>query len=1386
MNFLLTSSRANRLVSLKQIFYCVCLWGLSTSLYAQVPSNPNKVDKKNLRQGKWTITFDKNWNPTTIKDSISYYRIITYKDDKPYGLVTDYYISGKKQYEAHLLEDRPTEVAQGKAVWYNEAGIVTREGYFEKGFQEGAGTYYYESGKKYTEGQFKKGNAEGRFPYYDEEGNIFKVEYYENGEQPPRQKIWDAAVELYNKEDYASAEVMFKDLHLLFATDNGVDHPDNAYALWFLWLSQYHLKKADEAIKNANEMCRVRELQKIPKDSTYRDWLYEMVSGFKGLDRLDEMEAPIIKAIAIEKEIAGDYSERLFTYRRTLGDYYRLMKRFDEGEKVFLSNITDLKKLFPNRPELYNYDMGALAFLYEKNQEYFKAEKLYRDAADSFRQKKDTVHTYAKVLSLLCDILQSQNKNQEAVPVAKELVELQKNRKGKNSREHATALKELYKSYRELKQFSLAETTLKDFLEATQFIYGIDSFEARSIDFDKALLYDEMNDKTSGILYYDRAVAWYKQHYAPYTDDEARAAVAEVLTYAGSFLASNEEYIRAELYLSEAAKLVEAITTKEGLRIASIYHNMGMAHIRIKNYTEAEQAFIIASNITQKEYGLRNYNYYTSLLNIALVYAYSKQFDKALLLLNDVGSKVLEDYGKESEAYISLLRNKANYYRETKQLKEQIDIRKEIADHARRTHGESSQQYYNELLMLVQTMVDEDFKDEAKVLLDELESLMKKRNLKPIDHDYQLFATVKYGWQMVAKDYEGAMETARMKVEIGKQTGSRSYGLIDYSYAALYQNKMNEALKANEQYIDIIIENVHKTFPYLSEGQKVAFYNAEVNYHLDLYYWMALFEPLNINTGRDSAASASNKAAREKIIYVRHPNNQKILNYQIQSKGILFEASQKVKKAILGSKDELLINLYNQWQARKEEMNKVFLEPDSKEKEVRKNEISKQIKLLEKDLALKSSYFTQSTGTAYTWRDAQKKLKKGEALVEILAVSAGQKLNGKKYSDMYLALVVTPETKTHPLLVRLGEGDSLEGKYARLYQNTIKFKLEEKLLYNKYWKRLADTLKTTKRIYFSPDGIYHKVNVNTLRNPLTGKYVLEEKEVLFISQTRDFITRKETFSKVPDNLVLFGSPNYNNLPPGLEKDQNEERGLASVEKKLRLEVIVRDSSQRFFNGDAITELPGTEKEITNIAGIAQANKLSIQKYLYDDATEKKLKSVESPSILHVATHGFFMNENVAATVDGRNGFANFTTDDLKNPLRRSGLLFSYCKQAFSREKNKPQLEEDGILTADEAQNLSLDNTDLVVLSACETGLGEVKNGEGVYGLQRAFQTAGAKSVLMSLWTVSDNATQELMTEFYNQWFILKDKRAAFRQAQMNLKQKFPEPFYWGAFVLVGD
>lgn len=181
-----------------------------------------------------------------------------------------------------------------------------------------------------------------------------------------------------------------------------------------------------------------------------------------------------------------------------------------------------------------------------------------------------------------------------------------------------------------------------------------------------------------------------------------------------------------------------------------------------------------------------------------------------------------------------------------------------------------------------------------------------------------------------------------------------------------------------------------------------------------------------------------------------------------------------------------------------------------------------------------------------------------------------------------------------------------------------------------------------------------------------------------------------------------------------------------------------------------------------------------------EASEENVKNVTSPYILHIATHGFFKEVQFK-----QSNISQLASNFYDNPFLRSGLLLAGAELSINRQENGR--EEDGILTAMEAMNLNLENTDLVVLSACETGLGEVKNGEDVFGLRRALQEAGAKSVVMSLWKVDDTATYEFMTYFYENMLLKKqNKRTALRNAEIEMKCKYQYPYYWGPFVIVGE
>jgi len=328
-----------------------------------------------------------------------------------------------------------------------------------------------------------------------------------------------------------------------------------------------------------------------------------------------------------------------------------------------------------------------------------------------------------------------------------------------------------------------------------------------------------------------------------------------------------------------------------------------------------------------------------------------------------------------------------------------------------------------------------------------------------------------------------------------------------------------------------------------------------------------------------------------------------------------------------------------------------------------------------------------------------------------------------------------------------------------------------------------------KKFYFSIDGIFNKINIETLTiNDIDGatKYLGDLYMINILNSTRDLLTSKEN-SRNDKSIALFGYPDYT---------------LTENQRTQFSQKVKNDTSVTAFyrSGEGITgnyifkPLPATKHEVEEIGATLKQKGWDVQIYTGNNALEEQVKAVRSPRVLHIATHGFFAEDIQPNKQTSFMGMDSRVA--IENPLLRSGLAFAGAEVTRTDTTGvKLSGVEDGILTAEEAQYLNLDSTELVVLSACETGLGEIVNGEGVYGLQRAFRAAGARSVLMSLWKVDDLATETLMKNFYTHW--LDDgmsKHDALWQAKLDLRAItnskgeyiYAAPFYWGAFVLIGE
>ena len=446
-------------------------------------------------------------------------------------------------------------------------------------------------------------------------------------------------------------------------------------------------------------------------------------------------------------------------------------------------------------------------------------------------------------------------------------------------------------------------------------------------------------------------------------------------------------------------------------------------------------------------------------------------------------------------------------------------------------------------------------------------------------------------------------------------------------------------------------------------------------------------------------------------------------------------------------------------------------------------DLEEQANTLEKELTRSSSTFkNEQHKNDVTWKNIQQNLKPNEAAIEFVDFNF---FNGKRYTDStyYIALLLR-KNKPEPELIKLFEKKQLDSVLSKKgndeYENITSLYSSDKSIYNLVWKPMDKNLAGITKIYFAPSGNLHKISFAAL--PIGNNKVLSDKyQLIELNTTASVTDQVPSFINTTDNIQLYGGVQYDADSTALKQAV----ALYAANKDNAASRSIPDDVDR---GSKLTYLPGTETEIENIKQQSALTNNHVNVLSGIDATEESFKGLNgnaSPSVIHIATHGFFFPD---PKEEKDKTFARFETGgkvfkQSDNPLFRSGLLFAGANYAWTGKAIEGI--EDGILTAYEVSNMYLPNTKLVVLSACETALGDIQGSEGVYGLQRAFKITGVKNLVMSLWKVPDQSTSEFMQAFYQYLFAKESISDAFYHAQTSMKNKYRnDPYKWAAWILV--
>ncbi|HUK88668.1 MAG TPA: CHAT domain-containing tetratricopeptide repeat protein [Terriglobales bacterium] len=1080
-------------------------------------------------------------------------------------------------------------------------------------------------------------------------------------------------------------------------------------------------------------VLRLDEQRYGPEDLRTAEPLLNLGIVYTQEEKYSEAEAALRRALRIrEARNALDHTGLADALTRLAAAYFRL-GRYAEAEPLQQQALRIWETARgPEHPDLAR-PLENLAAIYTKEGKLAEAQEL-EQRARRVRGETESAESSQlerlQQLSLAVEQLHAQGKYAEGIPLAQEAVRLAEAILGPGDVALAKLLNNLALMYGEQGKYAEAEPLFQRSLQIREKALGSEDPEVAAALINLGELYRRQARYADAEPLFQRALQIQEKVLKP-----GDPQLAEVLSGLATVYEGWGRFGQAEPFLQRALRIREKALGAEHADVAESLNDLAMLYYEEGKYADAEPLYQRALRIREKVFGADHHTVAASLNGLAALYQAQGRYAEAEPLYR----RALRIWGKarvtEGPDVAKALNNLGELCREQGRYAEAEPLLLRALHIWEGTEGEEHPDVATALDNLAAVYYQQGKYAQAEPLF--------RRSLR-IDED------------VLGREHE---EVASSLANLALLYGA--------------QDKYGEAQPLFVRSFDILFRNLQYYFTYMSEKERLGFL-ATVEYRFPQYFSF-------VHRFRERQPELAGRM-------------YELLLWQ---KGFIAGSVASMRRQVEASGDPEALKLLDQLAAKRTQI-AALLNAQPKDREAWRKQVDQlesEANDLERALVARSAAFAQQKKLErVTWQQVREALKPGEAAVEFARFRF---YDGKKWTDTtyYVALVVTPESRDQPAYVVLGEGKDLEGAPLIQFQQGVQARGMEAAgesviapgarAYELFWKPLEPLLAGSQRVYLAPDGILNQMPLGLIPSP-DGKLLLEKYDLRLLFSTKDLL--RPMPAPAARTAVLIGNPAFD-LGETRQRAALQELGTPGAPAPVEMAMAASPGLSRDQGvGTTLPPLPGTGAEIQAVTGLLQQRQWQVASYTADRALEEAVKRARSPRVLHLATHGFFLPDQQLKTE--RLGLGNEPPSGLEDPMLRSGLYFAGADRALAQQPT-PEGLDDGVLTAYEATSLNLQGTELVVLSACNTGQGDVKNGEGVFGLRRALEEAGAQAVLMSLWPVPDQETQELMSLFYGKWLAGMEKHEALRQAQLEMREKVKQrygrdlPYYWGAFVLVG-